>query len=53
MAEKLDDLTLEQLNWELAIASLNDTIDYIHEVLHHLSRVQENLNLLREGLKWN
>ena len=53
MAEKLDDLTLEQLNWELAIASLNDTIDYLHEMLHHFSKAQENLDILREGLKGN
>ena len=47
--DKLKDLTLEQMNWEICQANLTDAIKYLHECREHLEKVLKNIKELRDA----
>jgi len=44
----MDELTLEQLNLELAVAHLADCQSYLQECLDRLEKAQRNIRELKE-----
>ena len=44
----MDELTLEQMNWEICIANLTDASKYLQECRDNLEKVLKNIGELRE-----
>ena len=47
----MENLSLEQLNWELALAYLDDTIRYLQEYQERLEKASCNLKELEETIQ--
>ena len=47
--DELKDLTLEQMNWEICMANLNDAIKYLQECRENLEKVLKNIWELRNA----
>ena len=45
----MDDLTLEQMDWEICQANLNDAIKYLQECREHLEKALKNIGELRNA----
>jgi hypothetical protein len=45
----LDDLTLEQMNWEICMANLQDAIDNLHECRIKLEKALGNISEMGYG----
>ena len=48
---ELEDLTLEQLNWEIAEAELDDAVKHLKECRERLEDVLSNLQELKRSLE--
>ena len=44
----MEDLTLEQMNWEICQANLTDAIKYLQECREHLEKALKNIDEMRE-----
>ena len=45
----MDDLTLEQMNWELSMVSLEDAIRHLQECRERLEKALGNIGELRDA----
>ena len=43
----MDDLTLEQMNWEICQANLTDAVKYLQECRENLEKALKNIGELR------
>lgn len=44
----MEDLTLEQMNWEICLADLDDAIKYLRGCREKLEKALQNIGELRE-----
>jgi len=45
----MDDLALEQMNWEICQANLTDAIKYLQECRENLEKALKNIGELRDA----
>ena len=43
----MEDLTLEQMNWEICIAHLDDSVKYLQECIDEFDKAMRNLRELK------
>jgi len=48
--DELEDLTLEQMNWEICQANLTDAIRHLQECKENLEKALKNVGKLRDEL---